>query len=141
MKLKLITYPILRSIARYTVSSLLIPFTSTNPTNVSERTIRVCGSSQPFSALVAALSKARGREYDVTYLDPAEAAEKQEEARRAGDELGEMMWSIRPLVASGYGVADGDGSGRLDNGLFGFTPETVEETFRRVYTDSNGTSS
>lgn len=127
------------SIARYTASSssLLVPFTSTNPTNPSERTIRICGSSQPFSALVAALSKARGREYTATYLDPAEAAEKQDEARHAGDELGEMMWSIRPLVASGYGVADGDGSGRLDNGLFGFTPETVEETFRRVYAASN----
>lgn len=123
------------SIAHYTVSSLLISFKSNNTANPSERTIRVCGSSQPFSALVDALSKASGRKYSVTYLDPAGAAEKQEQARLAGDELGEAMWSIRPLVASGYGVADG--TGELDNGLFDFRPETVEETFRRVYADSN----
>jgi NmrA-like family len=121
----------LGSIARYTVESLLIPFKSTNPTNPSERTIRVCGSSQPFSTLVDALSKASGHEYKVAYLDPAGAAEKQEQARLAGDELGEMMWSIRPLVASGYGVADGNGE--LDNRLFDWRPETVEETFQRVY--------
>jgi hypothetical protein len=113
------------------VSSLFLPFKSTNASNPSERTLRVCGSSQPFSALVEALSKASGREYKVTYLDPAGAAEKQEQARQAGDELGEIMWSIRPLVASGYGVADGNG--KLDNDLFDFRPETMEETFQRVY--------
>ena len=120
-------------IARYTVESLLLEFKSTNPTtNPSERSIRVQGSAQPFSALVDALGKARGQAYTVTYLDPAGAAEKEEQARLAGDEeLAEMMWSIRPLVASGYGVADGNGP--LDNDLFGFRPETVDETFRRVY--------
>jgi hypothetical protein len=129
----------LSSIAHYTVSSLLLPFKPTNPTNSSERTLRVCGSSQPFAALVAALSQARGRDYKVTYLDPAGAAEKQEQARLADDELGEVMWSIRPLAASGYGVADG--TGELDNGLFDFRPETVEETFQRVYAGLNGTRS
>jgi hypothetical protein len=84
------------SIARYTVESLLLPFHSVQDATASARTIRVCGLAQPFSD---ALSKARGRDYKVTYLDPAEAAEKQEQARLAGDELGEMMWSIRPLVA------------------------------------------
>ena len=124
------------SIARYTVESLLLPFQSVHDATASARTIRVCGSAQPFSALVDTLSKARGRDYKVTYLDPAEAAEEQEQARLAGDELGEMMWSIRPLVASGYGVADG--AGKLDNGLFDFCPETAEETFQRVYASSGG---
>lgn len=31
-----------------------------------------------------------------------------------------------------FGVADGEGKG-LDSGLFGFTPETAEETFQRMY--------
>lgn len=114
---------------------MLIPFKSTSPNNTSERAIRVCGSSQPFSALVDALSKARGRAYTVTYLDPAQATEKQDQARLAGDELAEMMWSIRPLVASGYGVADG--TGELDNGLFDFRPETMEQTFQRIYADAS----
>jgi hypothetical protein len=57
---------------------------------------------------------------------------KQEQARLAGDEEAEMMWSIRPLVASGFGVANGEGK-ELDDGLFGFRPETAEKTFQRVY--------
>jgi hypothetical protein len=127
------------SIARYTMESLLLPFQSVHDATASARTIRVCGpaqpfSTQPFSALVDALSKACGQDYKVTYLDPAEAAEKQEQARLAGDELGEMMWSIRPLVAIGYGVADG--AGKLDNDLFDFRPETAEKTFQRVYASS-----
>ena len=123
-------------VACYTVASLLlVPLTSKEP---AERTIRVQGDTLPFRELVAALGKARGRAYQVTYLDPAGAAEKADEARRAGDELGEMMWSIRPLVASGFGVADPHPDGRgLDNGLFGFRPETVEQTFRRVYAGSS----
>jgi hypothetical protein len=50
------------STARYTVESLLLPFQSVHDATASARTIRVCGSAQPFSALVDALSKARGRE-------------------------------------------------------------------------------
>jgi hypothetical protein len=64
------------SIARYTVESLLLPFQSVHDATASARTIRVCGSAQPFSTLVDALSKACGRDYKVTYLDLAEAAEK-----------------------------------------------------------------
>jgi hypothetical protein len=82
--------------------------------------------------LVDALGTAKGVKYKVHYLPPAEAAVNEEQARLAGNELSEMMWSIRPLVASGFGVADGAGS-MLDNGLFDFTPETIDETFRRVY--------
>jgi len=122
------------SITRYIVESLLLPFQSVHDATASARTIRVCSSTQPFYALVDALSKARGRDYKVTYLDPAETAEKQEQARLAGNELGEMMWSVRPLVASGYGVADG--TGKLDNDLFDFRPETAEEAFQRVYASS-----
>jgi hypothetical protein len=72
----------------------------------------------------------------VTYPDSAEAAENQERARLAGDKLGEMMWSLKPLVASGYGVVDG--AGKLDNGLFDFRPKIAEETFQRAYASSGG---
>jgi hypothetical protein len=82
--------------------------------------------------LVDSLGTAKGVKYKVQYLPPSEAAAKEEEARQSGNELREMMWSIRPLVASGYGVADGIGTS-LDNGLFDFTPETMDETFKRVY--------
>jgi len=57
---------------------------------------------------------------------------RQDQARLRGDEQQEMMLAIRPLVASGYAVADGDGT-ELDNGLFDFRPETLTETFERVY--------
>lgn len=56
---------------------------------------------------------------------------KGEQARLEGNELSEMMWSIRPLVSRGYEVADGEGTA-LDNGLFDFTPETMDETFTRI---------
>ena len=65
-------------------------------------------------------------------MDPAEAKEREEQARVEGDEEAEIMWSIRPLIASGFGVADGVGR-ELDNGLFDFRAETMEETFKRVY--------
>jgi hypothetical protein len=82
--------------------------------------------------LVDALGAARGVEYETQYLDPAEAAVEEEKARLAGNEEAEMMWSIRPLVASGFGIADGDRK-ELDNALFDFKPETMEETFKRLY--------
>jgi hypothetical protein len=121
------------SIAHYTVSSLLIPFQPTKASgSTSERTLRVQGSTCTFQGLVDALGAARGVKYETQYLDPAEAKEKEEQARLAGDEEVEMQCSIRPLIASGFGVADGEGKG-LDNALFDFRPETVEETFKRVY--------
>jgi hypothetical protein len=119
------------SIARFTVSSLLLPFQATTASG-SERTLRVQGTKTTFQGLVDALDAARGVKYEVQYLDPAEAKEREEQARVQGDEESEMMWSVRPLIASGFGVAGGQGK-ELDNGLFDFRAETVEETFRRVY--------
>jgi hypothetical protein len=42
-----------------------------------------------------------------------------------------MMWSIQPLAANGFGIADRHGT-TLDNGLFEFTPETLEHTFKSI---------
>lgn len=67
------------------------------------------GTKTTFQGLVDALGAARGVQYQTQYLDPTEASVKQDQARLAGDEEAEMMWSIRPLIASGFGVADGEG--------------------------------
>lgn len=111
----------------------MIPFQPTKTSGpANERALRVQGSACTFQSLVDALGAARGVKYETKYLDPAEAKEKEEQARLAGDEGAEVQWSIRPLIASGFGAADGEGKG-LDNALFDFRRETVEETFKRVY--------
>jgi hypothetical protein len=107
------------------VDSLHVPFSGPG------RTIRVQGWKGPLQDLIAALEDARGRKYNVSYPDPAEAASKQEEARIAGDDRTEMMYSIKVLLASGFGVADGTGS--LDNASFDVQPEYPVDTFRRVF--------
>jgi hypothetical protein len=75
------------------------------------------------------LGEVQGSKYKCTYLDPAEAAAKQDEARKSGDEVAELMWSVKPLAASGNGIVPGE----LDNDTFSFRPESVKETFKRVY--------
>lgn len=120
------------SIARYTISSLLLPFKAAHP-SASERTIRVQASKTTFQELVDALGAAKGVKYETRYLPVEEAVEIEKQARSDGDELGEVVWSIRPLVASGYGVADGVPGSKLDNELFDFTPETMEETLVRLF--------
>lgn len=123
------------SIARFTVQSLLIPFTENGGKHFpGRRTLRVQGGSKPYGELVADLEAARGVKYDVEYRDPAEALALMEKARQEGDEAGEMFWSIRTLPASGFGVADGKENGaKLDNELFDFTPETQTETHKRFW--------
>jgi hypothetical protein len=120
------------SIAHYTISSLLLPFKTTDPSG-AERTIRVQATKTTFQELVNALGAAKGVKYTTHYLPPEEAVTKEKQAKREGDELGEVMWSIRPLVASGFGVADGAPGSKLDNGLFDFVPETMEETLERLF--------
>jgi hypothetical protein len=83
--------------------------------------------------LVHALGKAKGVTYTTKYLPVEEAAVKEEQAKLEGDEIGEMMWSIRPLIASGFRAADGVLRSKLDNEQFDFTPETMVETFDRHY--------
>lgn len=112
-------------IARYTIDSLQLKFDG------PERTLRVQGWTGKLSELIAALEVARGRKYHVTYIDIKEAQEKQEEARLIGDDLQEMMFSIKGLLTSGYGVADG--AGALNNQLFTFKPEQPLQTFQRVF--------
>lgn len=123
-----------RSIARYTVQSVLIPFEEDNPNFHGRRTLRVQGGSKSYGELVQDLEAARGgSKYIVDYRDPEEALRFQETARQQGDEAGEMFWSIRTLPASGFGVADGIELGKLDNSLFDFQPEPQAETMKRIW--------
>ena len=95
------------------------------------------GTKTTHQGIVNALGLATGVQYKTHYKDPIEAAQKEEKARDDGDTLEEMMWSIRPLLASGHGVADGEPGSALDNHLFDFAPESMEATFKRVYSDAN----
>ncbi|UKZ83024.1 hypothetical protein TrVFT333_010825 [Trichoderma virens FT-333] len=105
-------------IARFTVESILLPLTP----GVQKREIRVTGERTTWQKFIDDLG-------ECTYLDPAEAAAKQDEARKSGDEVAELMWSVKPLAASGNGIVPG----QLDNDKFSFRPESVKETFKRVY--------
>ncbi|KIV79332.1 hypothetical protein PV11_06898 [Exophiala sideris] len=115
-------------IARYTVDSLRIPFEGQG------RTLRVQGWTGKLDDLIAELEIARVVKYAVTWVDVNEAKVKEEQARLKEDDLGEMMFSIKTLLASGHGVADG--VGRLDNHLFDFQPEIPRQTFARVFEDN-----
>jgi hypothetical protein len=115
-------------IARYAIDSLRIDFAG------SGRTIRVQGWTGTLDELISILESARGRKYTVTYVDPEVAHSKEEEARVNDNDLDEMVYSIKTLLASGYGVADG--VGELDNHLFDVKPEQPLGTLRRVFQGS-----
>ncbi|KAM0249164.1 hypothetical protein ACHAQJ_009171 [Trichoderma viride] len=112
-------------IARYTVEAILLPTTP----GVQKREIRAIGEELTWQKLIDYLGEVQGVKYKCTYLDPAEAAAKEEEARKRGDEAAELMWSVKPIAASGHGNVPGP----LDNDKFSFRPESVKETFKRVY--------
>jgi hypothetical protein len=83
--------------------------------------------------LIKAYEEAKGVKYQIDFADPREAAAKQEEARLAGDDVMESVYSIKPLLAGGHGVADGAKGSKVDNGLFQFVPETPAETFGGIF--------
>ncbi|KAJ7433983.1 hypothetical protein FB451DRAFT_1470358 [Mycena latifolia] len=113
----------LDDIVRYIVDSIL-PFPADQPC----REIRVRGDHVTWTQLISLLEEVQGVQYQVTVIDPEEAAKKQEEARRRGDEVGEMMWASRVCGAAGKVTVPGP----LDNDKFGFTPETLKETMQRL---------
>ncbi|KIW91421.1 uncharacterized protein Z519_08317 [Cladophialophora bantiana CBS 173.52] len=116
-------------IAQHTIDSLRIPFDGPG------RTLRVQGWTGKIEDLIAELEQTRGVKYQITWVDVSEAKELEEQARVNEDDFSEMMFSIKPLLASGYGVADG--VGKLDNGLFDFKQETPRETFARIFKATN----
>jgi hypothetical protein len=76
-----------------------------------------------------ALGEVQGVKYEINYLDPREAAEKEEAARVAGDTEAEMLWVAKTLFATGVAHLHGP----LDNARFSFTPENVKETLKRLF--------
>lgn len=103
----------------------MLPFAS----GQQKREIRVIGDRTTFQGLIDTLEEVEGQKYHTTYLEPREALAEQEKARKAEDEEAEMIWSFRTLPASGNGIVPGP----LDNDRFDIKPESVRETFERVY--------
>lgn len=114
----------LPSIARYIVDSILLPV----PPNQGERELRVIGSRLTFQHLIDTLGAAQNARYEAVYLPVEEALANQEEARQRGDEETEILWSGKTLASGNVFVPE-----PWDNDKFGFKPETVEETVRRVF--------
>ncbi|KAJ6470236.1 hypothetical protein C8R47DRAFT_1298755 [Mycena vitilis] len=114
----------LEDIVRYTAESILLPF----PAGKSRRDIRVRGDHVTWKQLIASLEEVQDVKYQVTYIDPKEAAKKQEAARQRGDESEELKWAARWQVGPSGLVTV---AGPLDNEKFGFTPETLKETMQR----------
>ncbi|KAJ7739960.1 hypothetical protein B0H14DRAFT_3609853 [Mycena olivaceomarginata] len=113
-------------VMRYIVGSILIPFDGSK--NVRE--FRVPGKARlTWETLVEYLGEVQGVEYKLTYLDPREAAAKQEEARKSGNEDEEVFWAGKSVMLNGSGLIPGP----LDNAKFSFTPETAKETIKRLF--------
>ncbi|KAJ7340631.1 hypothetical protein DFH08DRAFT_783107 [Mycena albidolilacea] len=103
---------------------VLLPF----PAGQASREIRIRGDHLTWAQLVALLEEIQGVKYQVTYIDPKEAAKKQEEARLRGDEEGEILWAGKTLGPSGKVAVPLP----LDNDKFQFKAETLKETLLQV---------
>ncbi|KAJ7248090.1 hypothetical protein C8J57DRAFT_1140013 [Mycena rebaudengoi] len=114
----------LNDVVRYTVESILLPF----PAGQSRREIRVRGDHLTWAQIIALLEEVQGVKYQVKFIDPQEAAKKQEEARLRGDEEGELRWAGRVLSPTGRVTVPLP----LDNDNFGFKPEGLKETLQRL---------
>jgi hypothetical protein len=109
---------------RYVVESVLLPLEQ----GKSCRELRVAGETLTWATLIETLGEVQGVKYNVTYLDPREAAEKEEAARVAGNTEAEMLWAGKMLFSTGVAHL----AGPLDNARFSFTPENAKETLQRL---------
>ncbi|KAF7369781.1 NAD(P)-binding protein [Mycena venus] len=116
----------LQDVAKFIVGSVLLPFD--NPTQPM-RELRVSGDCLTWKALMQLLEEMQGVKYDIKYLDPALAAEKQEAARAAGDSEGELQWSACATMANGYALLPEPS----DNHRFKFRAETAKDTLTRMF--------
>ncbi|KAJ7710683.1 hypothetical protein B0H17DRAFT_1165392 [Mycena rosella] len=120
----LISVTALPDIVRYIVESVLLPLEQ----GKSCRELRVAGETLTWATLIETLGEVQGVKYNVTYLDPREAAEKEEAARVAGNTEAEMLWAGKMLFSTGVAHL----AGPLDNARFSFTPENAKETLQRL---------
>ena len=112
------------SICKAFVESVLLP------SSEQKREIRIAGSTQTYQELIDTLGRVQGVKYQCTYNDPTEATKKSAEAWMSGKgEADEYLWALKALPASGIGSL----GSKLDNSLLSFTPETAEQTFRRIF--------
>ncbi|KAJ7057957.1 hypothetical protein C8F01DRAFT_302598 [Mycena amicta] len=116
----------LNDICRYTVESIFLPF----PEGQSRREIRVRGDHLTWKQLITLLEEIQGVKYQVTFVDPAEAAKKQEEGRQRGDEEEELRWAGRALGPAGNVIVPMP----LDNDKFDFTPQPLKGILQRELT-------
>ncbi|KAJ7167071.1 hypothetical protein C8R46DRAFT_899464 [Mycena filopes] len=116
----------MHDVCRFIVGAVLLPF---DDPNQSMRELRVSGDFLTWKALMALLEEVQGVKYDIEYLDPALAAEKQEAARAAGDTEGELFWSATTTMANGYALLPEPS----DNHRFAFKTETAKETLVRMF--------
>jgi hypothetical protein len=86
-----------------------------------------------FQKLIDILGDIEVVKYQTTYLPVAEALSEQGKARKVKDEEAEMYWGLRTVGASGNATVPGS----LDNYRFDFKPESVRETFERVFGPKN----
>ncbi|KAJ7239667.1 hypothetical protein C8J57DRAFT_1193357 [Mycena rebaudengoi] len=107
----------------YIVESVLLPLEA----GQTCRELRVAGETLTCAAFLDILGEVQGVKYATTYLDPAEAAVKEEAARVAGDVDAELLWAGKALLTVAFVP------GPYDNARFAFTPETVRETLRRLF--------
>jgi hypothetical protein len=113
-------------VAKFIVGSVLIPF---DDPSKSVRELRVSGDCLTWKELMELLEEVQGVKYDIKYLDPALAVEKQEAAHAAGDSEGELQWSACATMANGYALLPEPS----DNHRFSFKPETAKETLERMF--------
>ena len=97
--------------------------------------LRVQGWTGKIEDLIGEFEQVRGAKYQITWVDTKDAQEWEEQTRVKEDDWLEMQYSIKPLLAGGYGIADG--VGKLDNDMFDFKPETPKETSERALRASN----
>ncbi|KAJ6555940.1 hypothetical protein B0H19DRAFT_137879 [Mycena capillaripes] len=121
----LITVTALPDIVRYVVESVLLPLEK----GQSCRELRVAAETLTWGAAMGLLGEVQGVKYETMYLDPREAAEKEEAARLAGDAEAEILWSGKTVFATGVAHVPGP----FDNGRFSFAPEKPKDTFQRLF--------
>lgn len=97
--------------------------------NDSERTIRVASGRQTWKELIETLEEVQGVKYTTTCFPRDLAIEEEKKAFVAGDVNSQLVWSAKPLAASGYA----DLQGPLDNDVFDFVAETPKETFQKLF--------
>jgi hypothetical protein len=113
-------------VAKFIVGAVLLPFD--NPSEPM-RELRVLGDCLTWKALMVLLEEEQGAKYNIKYLDPALAAEKQEVVYAAGDSEGKLLWSACATMANRYALLPEPS----DNHRFAFKSETAKETLNRMF--------